>query len=46
MLYAFIVTHLGVPLANTGIITVRAALIALVVLFSDTGFTSFTYINL
>lgn len=45
MLYAFMLKHLGVPLANTGIITFRAALIALVVLFSDMGFTSFTYIN-
>ncbi len=46
MLYALMVKRLGVRAANLGTALVRGVLIALVVLFSDKGFSDFTYMNL
>ncbi len=46
MLYALMVKRLGVHAANLGTVLMHGVLIALVVLFSDKGFASFTYMNL
>ncbi len=46
MLYVLMVNRLGVHAANLGTVLIRGVLIALVVLFSDKGFSDFTYMNL
>lgn len=44
--YRFLVRWLGSRAANAIIVVTRAALIVLVVLLSDKGFTSFPYLQL
>lgn len=45
-IYAHLVARLGQPASNAIVILARAALIALVILFGDKGFTTFAYLQL
>jgi hypothetical protein len=46
MLYGLMVKRFGMRAANIGTVLLRGVLIALVVLFSDKGFSDFAYMNL
>jgi hypothetical protein len=45
-LYPWLLARLGPGPANAAIIAARAALIVLIVMLSDKGFTSFTYLQI
>lgn len=45
-LYPWMVVRIGPVAAITSVVLVRAALIVLVAILSDIGFTTFTYLHL